>query len=67
MVVNLSIETIKISWIALNDAKRNLVKQIDKYSGNKKEIAKYQLAEVEEALSVFNELMHDADKETVNI
>ena len=58
MVINLSEETITTTYNALKSVKHDLKMQ-HKYasSDNKAEIIKHQLAEVEDALAVFEELM----------
>ena len=59
MEINLSTETIKTTYNALRDARHNLNRQFSskKMNPNKKEIIEHQLAEVEDALAVFEELM----------
>ena len=63
MEINLSAETIKTVYNSLRDSKRGLKWQLEvslpngKINPNKKEIIEYQLAEVEDALFVFEELM----------
>ena len=63
MMVNLSEETINTVYNSLRSSKHNLKWQLDtsipngKVSPNRMEIIKHQLAEVEDALQVFEELM----------
>lgn len=63
MMVNLSEETITTVYNSLRSSKHDLNRQLDtsisngKISPNKVEIIKHQLAEVEDALQVFEELM----------
>lgn len=61
MEINLSTETIKTVYNALRSNKQSLKRQLnnEKTSVNKKEIIKNQLAEVEEALQVFEELIEN--------
>lgn len=63
MEINLSAETIKTAYNALRDSRHGLKWQLEvslpngKVNPNRKEIIEYQLAEVENALAVFEELM----------
>lgn len=63
MEINLSYETIKTAYNALRNSKQGLEWQLKvslpngKVNPNRKEIIECQLAEVEEALQVFKELM----------
>ena len=63
MEINLSVETIKTVYNSLRSSKQTLKRQLEvsipnrKMNPNKKEIVEYQLAEVEDALAVFEELM----------
>ena len=63
MEINLSVETIKTVYNSLRSSKQTLKWQLEvsipngKMNPNKKEIVEYQLAEVEDALTVFEELM----------
>lgn len=59
MVINLSDETINTIYNSLKCSKQILNKQLSngRISSNKKEIIKCQLAEVEDALYMFEELM----------
>lgn len=59
MMVNLSEETINTVYNSLRSSKHDLNKQLSngKISPNKIEIIKHQLAEVEDALQVFEELI----------
>ena len=59
MEINLSNETINTVYNSLKNSKQELKWQLknEKVNPNKKEIIKYQLAEVEDALAVFEELI----------
>ena len=59
MAINLSLETVETACNALRYAQRNLRKQLNKenISENKREILDHQLEDVENALSVFEELL----------
>ena len=59
MTINLSEETIQTVYIALVDSKKNVQKQLRNgtYDERVKDILKYQLEEIQNALSVFEELM----------
>ena len=63
MEINLSYETIKTAYNALRSSKQGLKWQLEvslpngKVNPNRKEIIECQLAEVEDALAVFEELM----------
>ena len=63
MEINLSAETIKTAYNALRSARHGLKWDLEvripngKMNINKKEIVEHQLAEVEDALAVFEELM----------
>lgn len=58
MEINLSAETIEIIYNSLKCSKQTLKQQQrNETSHDKKVIIKYQLAEVEEALRIFDELM----------
>lgn len=63
MEINLSNETIKTAYNALRSSKHGLKWDLEvripngKMNPNKKEIVEHQLAEVEDALQVFEELM----------
>lgn len=60
MEINLSEETIQTVYNSLRSSKQNLKRQlnINNQKDNKKDIIKYQLAEVEDALAVFEELIN---------
>ena len=63
MEINLSYETVKTAYNALRNSKQGLKWQLEvslpngKVNPNRKEIIECQLAEVEDALAVFEELM----------
>ena len=59
MEINLSNETINTVYNSLRNSKQELKWQLknEKVNPNKKEIIKHQLAEVEDALAVFEELI----------
>ena len=59
MEINLSKETIKTVYNSLRSSKQSLKRQLEAnvQNPNKKEIIEHQLAEVEDALQVFEELM----------
>ena len=59
MEINLSNETINTVYNSLRYSKQGLKRQLEneKVNSNKKEIIKHQLAEVEDALAVFEELI----------
>lgn len=63
MEIDLSAETIKTAYNALRSSRHSLKWQLEvslpngKVNPNKKEIIEHQLAEVEDALQVFEELM----------
>lgn len=59
MEINLSEETIKTVYNSLRSSKQSLKRQLEAnvQNPNKKEIIEHQLAEVEDALQVFEELM----------
>ena len=63
MEINLSIETINTVYNSLRSSKQSLKFQLEvslpngKVNPNKKEIIEHQLEEVEDALSVFEELI----------
>lgn len=60
MEINLSKEVIETVYNSLRDSRHSLKWQVEtttKITPNRKEIAKHQLAEVEDALTVFEELM----------
>lgn len=64
MVINLSDETIKTVYNSLKDSRYNLKRQLEvkpsnrNISPSKIEIIEHQLAEVEDALQVFEELIY---------
>jgi hypothetical protein len=64
MVINLSDETIKTVYNSLKDSRYSLKRQLEvkhsnrNISPSKIEIIKHQLAEVEDALQVFEELIY---------
>lgn len=63
MEINLSYETVNTAYNALRNSKQGLKCQLEvslpngKVNPNRKEIIECQLAEVEDALAVFEELM----------
>ena len=59
MEINLSNETINTVYNSLRYSKQGLKRQLEneKVNSNKKEIIEHQLAEVEDALAVFEELI----------
>lgn len=58
MEINLSNETINTVYNSLRSTKRSLGWQLNgEKNADKKEIIKYQIEEVEDALAVFEELM----------
>lgn len=64
MVINLSEKTVNTVHIALTDVKRSLMKQLKNVEGDedKKSVLNGQLDDVEDALTVFNELMEEAEE-----
>lgn len=61
MTINLSEETIQTVYIALTDSKNIVQKQLKSNAISKRvrEILEYQMEEIQNALSVFGELMEE--------